>query len=111
MISSVSEKVTTSWSVDEAEMPVSIQWHISDHSGLSRDGASGSVRVIVYVTLEIRVESEAVLKVTLGVSCNFFGFSVFPRSADSPADHSTSSRKEGRNSSTTMERLEWHYFN
>lgn len=32
---------------EETETPVAIQWHISDHFGESRDGASGSVRAIV----------------------------------------------------------------
>ena len=47
MISSVLVRVLSSQLLEEAATPVRIQWHISDHSGLSRDGASGSVKVIV----------------------------------------------------------------
>jgi hypothetical protein len=36
---------------DDRAMPVAMKWHISDHFGLSRDGASGSVNVTVQVTL------------------------------------------------------------
>jgi len=38
------------WSVEyeDGELcKIAIQWHISDHFGLSRDGASGSVSIIV----------------------------------------------------------------
>lgn len=34
--------------------PAAIQWQISDHSGLSREGASGSVRVTTYVIFDLQ---------------------------------------------------------
>jgi hypothetical protein len=81
--------VMCTFSADEEEeldtfTPVAIQWHISLHSGLSRDGASGSVMAMVYFkeddflnVLDVGSSCSSIV----GVSCRSSGFMVFPNSA------------------------------
>lgn len=40
-------------SLDDTGRPVAIQWQNSDHFGSLREGASGSVMVMVYVMLVV----------------------------------------------------------
>lgn len=49
-------------------MPVAMKWHISAHSGLSRDGASGSVSVMVYVRFGAAPEPEGRVTENVGSS-------------------------------------------
>lgn len=89
----------------EAARPVAIQWHISDHFGSSREGASGSVRVTVYVMLATELQGPAadlgLVRVIVGSSCSFLGLIVFPRSADLLEGHSAPTRRDGKKSSIT----------
>lgn len=90
----------------EMGTPVAIQWQNSDHLGLPREGASGSVMVTVYVILE-RVlqgsddDDSGRRSVMDGASCIFFGFNVFPSWALLFKDHFASRSSEGRKSSMT----------
>ncbi len=56
---------------------VAIQWHISDHLGSSREGASGSVRIRVYDFTEVAAPDEC--NSSAGVTCTSAGLIVFPR--------------------------------
>lgn len=65
---------------------VAIQWQTSDHFGSSRDGASGSVIVTVYVILARREqdpeeEDSGWWRLMDGASWSFFGLRVLPREA------------------------------
>lgn len=111
MISSRSFKASVSGEEqDESESsevarPVATQWQNSDHFGSSRDGASGSVRVTVYVTLAKELQAPSAdfgrVRVMVGSSCSFLGLMVFPSSADLLEGHSALTRREGRKSSMT----------
>lgn len=89
----------------EVARPVAIQWHISDHFGSSREGASGSVRVTVYVTLATELQAPVDVfgrvRVMVGSSWSFLGLIVFPSSAFLLDGHSAPTRRDGRNSSMT----------
>lgn len=89
----------------EVARPVAIQWHISDHFGSSREGASGSVSVTVYVTLATELQAPVAdfgrVSVMVGSSCNFLGLIVFPSSAFLLDGHSAPTRRDGRKSSMT----------
>lgn len=85
--------------------PVAIQWQNSDHLGSSRDGASGSVRVTVYVTSAKELQAPSSdfgrVRVIVGSSCSFLGLIVFPSSVDLLEGHSALTSREGRKSSMT----------
>lgn len=85
--------------------PVAIQWHISDHFGSSREGASGSVRVTVYVTSAVELQAPSVdlgrVRVMAGSSCRFLGLIVLPSSACLLEGHFALTRRDGRKSSIT----------
>jgi len=79
--------VSGCWREEELDIdtPVAIQWHISLHSGLSREGASGSVRAIVYsreddVRMDV-LDVGSSCNSIFGVSCSSSGFMVLPNSA------------------------------
>ena len=84
-------------------MLAAIQWHISDHLGLSREGASGSVSVTMYVIFVVAQPSGLVssCRVIDGWSWRCFGLTVFPSEAFF-FDHETERVREGRKSSTTV---------
>jgi hypothetical protein len=73
---------------------VAIQWHISDHSGLSRDGASGSVKAMVYVSPEDReeLELEVAWSLMVGASLSSSGSIVLPSLAISFGQETVSVR-------------------
>lgn len=102
---SVSDEEQDKSAPSEVARPVAIQWHISDHFGSSRDGASGSVRVTVYVMFATELQASSVdlgrVRVMDGSSWSFLGLIVFPRSADLLEGHSTPTRREGKKSSMT----------
>lgn len=102
---SVSDEEQDESASSELARPVAIQWHISDHFGSSREGASGSVRVTVYVTLAIELQAHSVdlgrVRVMTGSSCSFLGLMVFPSSACLLEGHSTLTRRDGKKSSMT----------
>jgi len=64
--------ISSSVIVDFEEMAtfVAIQWHISDHSGFFLDGASGSVKAIVYVRPDNddEIAAESMWSLTVGAS-------------------------------------------
>lgn len=63
---------------------MAIQWHISLHLGFLRDGASGSVRVMVYVMPRFVGWRAFVMSASLmvGRDCRCFGLMVLPSFAD-----------------------------
>ena len=85
------------------ETLVAIQWHISLHSGLLRDGASGSVRVITYVGWVSVVLPELVssCKVMDGSFWRCLGLIVLPSEASS-FFQDTDRVRLGRKSSITV---------
>lgn len=102
---SVSGEEQDESSLSEVATPVAIQWQNSDHLGSSRDGASGSVRVTVYVTSAKELQAPSSdfgrVRVMAGSSCSFLGLMVFPSSADLLDGHSALTRRDGRKSSMT----------
>lgn len=110
---SVSEEEHDEPESSEVARPVAIQWHISDHFGSSRDGASGSVRVTVYVTLatelQAPVDDFGRVSVMVGSSWSFLGLIVFPSSAYLLDGHSAPTRRDGRKSSMTWARACQYY--
>lgn len=61
---------------------MAIQWHICDHSGLSRLGASGSVKASVYSLCLVWVAEDVRDKNSMaGADCTLAGTTVFPSSA------------------------------
>lgn len=87
-------------------MPATIQWQNSAHSGLSRDGASGSVIARTYVMFDLQglmteAEVGSSLRWIEGAFCSLFGLTVLPRLAVSSDSHVMLTVRDGRKSSMT----------